>query len=264
MNKRILPRTEEAQIDFKKSVIRSAELLSEAKQFAIEQMSTFFKTITGHMRRFVPATQRAGLLMLGKNSTATMIALITSTANNDNSTLNSFNNIATKGLLGLAFAGTIHVTENVYNALHNLNVVTEFNKQQALIDLAYDPNFKGELPAELNAFREGHYGPLTCEFEAHAKLAEEGIQHIREDNQNMFIFPEKMVSDEIKRQDKIRQQFGDTSEIKHDTSHHVLVFRECADPRHSAHTVRSDRFQKDMVPQLIPVPKGEVLAYVPQ
>lgn len=232
-----------ARLVYEKAKKVSDELLTKARFFYQEKISDGLVTKLGHNRRFTNNLKHVGAFAFF-SKTSTMMAFVVMDEIVQDAAEKTANAIKSIGeyvvqstnqpeqTLTQSFAGHVKGTEfvskNVYDALHKLDVVAEFNNQQNLIDLAYDPNFKGELPAELNAFREGHYGPLTCEFEAHAKLAKNGIQYIREDNQSMFIFPEKMVSD-------MRRQFGETNEHRsgkshqHDASHRILVFRDCAE-----------------------------------
>lgn len=232
MSTQTLSTAESARIE---GVKTSADLVTKGRFFAQEQISSDRVTALGHIRRFVKKAPAATFAFLG----GSLNVVVTAIQEADRQIQQSMKNFGGTILGGATSSGfltdvarSVFVDAAVAEALEN--EVSEFRSELNDIERAYDTEYTGPLHnAELESFRDGKiYGPLMSEFQTYAKLeklyAETGILHVRDSGQNAFIYPEKMVS-------AFQEQFGGAA----GTTHHVLVFKNCAEAPEPTMDVRT-------------------------
>lgn len=257
MNTHTVSKAELARIALQKAMKVSADLVTKSRHFAAEQIANGGITALGFHSKFVKKPTKAVFAFLGGNL-AVAASAIQEIDRQNAEAAKSLNEVfatgATLGNLSDFSIATEFVADKVYEALHNLEPVKEFNRHMDLVEKAYDPDFEGPLPRELADFNSGRtYGPLAYEFAAHANLEKHGIKCLKTDADSCFVFNPKIV-EELNRQHNI------TEDTNIGTKHHVLVFKLSADarPQMNVTSMRWNTPEAQPVAGAAPVP-----AYIP-
>ena len=237
MNKRILLPSEIARRALEKSAKVTADLVTKGRHFAAEQIAKGGITALGFHSKYVKKPTSAAFAFLGGD--IVVAASVIQDAERQAAEAAESQKLNTVFAAGVAAGGmsllpivTEFVTDDVYEALHSLDAVTEFNKQSDLVAKAYDPDFEGVLPAELQAFQSGKaYGPLAYEFAAHAQLERQGIRCLTEDARRSFVFDPALVRE-------LNEQHGVTPAQLRNASKHVLIFELSTKNQPSADVTR--------------------------
>ena len=201
-----IPDSEIAREIYQRGKILSDELISKAKHFYAEIGESLTNKL-GHVIRYHKRQKDTAALASLSQWTSVAVAFLPN--NLGNNTFEFLKRMAQDTYHALSAVvkpindslstkfTKIGVSEDVYNTLHE--EVAEFENELTAIDeniaRATDPNFHGPLTAEFENIRKGHHVfPLACQFHAHARLAEKGIEcHIQEGGVRSYAFPKEMV-----------------------------------------------------------------------